>query len=37
MIKGDKGHAWIGVQREDGSLEFVDTNGRIFGVQTSVF
>ena len=23
-------HAWIGVQQEDGSLEFIDTNGRIF-------
>ena len=23
-------HAWIGVQREDGSLEFIDTNSRVF-------
>ena len=29
-IKNVHGHAWIGVQREDGSLEFIDTNGRIF-------
>ncbi len=28
--EGMYGHAWIGVQREDGSLEFIDTNGRIF-------
>ena len=28
--KGVCGHAWIGVQRKDSSLEFIDTNSRIF-------
>ena len=32
MVKDENahGHAWIGVQREDDSLEFIDTNSRIF-------
>ena len=31
IVEGkNHGHAWIGVQREDGSLEFIDTNSRIF-------
>ena len=28
--KREYGHAWISVQREDGSSEFIDTNSRIF-------
>ncbi len=36
MVESEDGHAWIGVQREDGSLEFIDTNGSLVFWSTNL-